>query len=252
MKNLISLFVILSTLVAGLNAQTLTVAGGNTATDRYIPVYGYYMDVPQKSHVLYPANLLTDMVGSHITGLTYYFSSLPSGAWGGTQMVRMGITTASDLQNGYDNASVTTVWTGTLSSCISESTMVITLDEPFPYTGGNLLIEFENPVGVTWKDSYFYGANQTAQLSYMTYTTSISTYTHGAAFLPQTTFAYESGCFAPIHTYANNISVDTVLLTWNTDPILPASSYTVAYKKISDSVFTEMVATDTFLTLTGL
>ena len=252
MKNLISLFVILSTLVAWVNAQTLTVAGGNTTTDRYIPVYGYYMDVPQKSHVLYPANLLTDMVGSHITGLTYYFSSLPSGKWGGTQMVRMGITTASDLQNGYDNASVTTVWTGTLSSCISGSTMVITLDEPFPYTGGNLLIEFENPVGATWKDSYFYGANQTAQLSYMTYTTPVSTYTHGAAFLPQTTFAYESGCFAPIHTYANNISVDTVLLTWNTDPILPASSYSVAYKKVSDTIFTEVTATDTFLTLTGL
>lgn len=252
MKNLISLFVILATLVTGLNAQTLTVAGGNTATDRYIPVYGYYMDVPQKSHVLYPANLLTDMVGSHITGLTYYFSSLPSGSWGGTQMVRMGITTASNLQNGYDSASVTTVWTGTLSSCISESTMMITLDEPFPYTGGNLLIEFENPVGATWKDSYFYGANQTAQLSYMTYTTSGSTYTHGAAFMPQTTFAYESGCFAPIHTYAYNVSVDTVLLTWNTDPILPASSYTVAYKKASDTIFTEVTAMDTFLTLTGL
>ena len=251
-KFIVSLLTMMVTLWSGLTAQTLTVAGGNTATDRYIPVYGYYMDVPQKSHVLYPANLLTDMVGSHITGLTYYFSSLPSGAWGGTQMVRMGITTASDLQNGYDNASVTTVWTGTLSSCISESTMVITLDEPFPYTGGNLLIEFENPVGATWKDSYFYGANQTAQLSYMTYTTSISTYTHGAAFLPQTTFAYESGCFAPIYTHASNTSVETVLLTWNADLILPASSYTVAYKKISDSVFTEMVATDTFLTLTGL
>ena len=238
---------------SGLTAQTLTVAGGNTASDRYIPVYGYYMDVPQRSHVLYPANLLTDMVGTHITGLTYYFSSLPSGAWGGTQMVRMGITTSSNLQNGYDSAFVTTVWTGTLSSCITESTMVITLDEPFPYSGGNLLIEFENPVGVTWKDSYFYGASQTAQLSYMTYTSYNGTLNpYGAAFLPQTTFAYESGCFPPIHTHASNTSVETVLLTWNADPILPASSYTVAYKKTSDTVFTEVTATDTFLTLTGL
>ena len=246
------MFAILVTLTSCLSAQTLTVASGNTASDRYIPVYGYYMDVPQRSHVLYPADLLTDMVGTHITGLTYYFSSLPSGAWGGTQMVRMGITTSSNLQNGYDDAPVTTVWTGTLSSCITGSTMVITLDEPFPYTGGNLLIEFENPVGVTWKDSYFYGANQTAQLSYITYTTSVSTYTYGAAFLPQTTFAYESGCFAPIHTHADNTSFETVLLTWNADPILPASSYTVAYKKTSDTLFTEVTAADTFLILTGL
>lgn len=238
---------------SGLTAQTLTVASGNTASDRYIPVYGYYMDVPQRSHVLYPANLLTDMVGSHITGLTYYFSSLPSGAWGGTQMVRMGITTSSNLQNGYDTvATVTTVWTGTLSSCITGSTMVITLDEPFPYSGGNLLIEFENPTAATWKDSYFYGATQTSQLSYITYTTSISTYTYGAAFLPQTTFAYESGCFPPTYAHATNTSVETVLLTWNTDPILPASSYTVAYKKTSDTLFTEVAASDTFLTLTGL
>ena len=249
----IAVLAVLITLWSGLTAQVLTVAGGSTATDRYIPVYGYYMDVPQKSHILYPAGMLTDMAGSHITGLTYYFSSLPSGAWGGTQVVRMGITPSTNLQNGYDTAAtVTTVWTGTLSSCITGSTMVITLDEPFPYTSGNLLIEFENPTAATWKDSYFYGANQTAQLSYITYTTSVSTYTYGAAFLPQTTFAYESGCFAPIHTHATNTSVETVLLTWNTDPILPASSYTVAYKKTSDTVFTEVTVTDTFLTLTGL
>ena len=251
MKKLISLFALLVTLVS-LTAQTLTVADGNTATDRYIPVYGYYMDVPQRSHVLYPANMLTDMVESHITGLTFYFSTLPSGAWGGTQMVRMGITTSSNLQNGYDSASVTTVWTGTLSSCISGSTMAISLDEPFPYSGGNLLIEFENPVGVTWKDSYFYGATQTAQLSYITYVSYGTLTAYGAPFLPQTTFSYESGCFPPIHTNASNTSVETVLLTWNADPILPASSYTVAYKKTSDTVFTEVTATDTFLTLTGL
>ena len=150
----IAVLAVLITLWSGLTAQVLTVAGGSTATDRYIPVYGYYMDVPQKSHILYPAGMLTDMAGSHITGLTYYFSSLPSGAWGGTQVVRMGITPSTNLQNGYDTAAtVTTVWTGTLSSCITGSTMVITLDEPFPYTSGNLLIEFENPTAATWKDS---------------------------------------------------------------------------------------------------
>ena len=252
MKRLISLFAIIATLVSGLNAQTLTVADGNNATDRYIPVYGYYMDVYQRSHMLYPANLLTDMVESHITGLTYYFSTLPSGAWGGTQMVRMGITTSSNLQNGYDSAPVTTVWTGTLSSCISGSTMVITLDEPFPYSGGNLLIEFENPVGVTWKDSYFYGATQNSQLSYMTYDSYGTITPHGAAFLPKTTFAYESGCFPPNHAQATNVSYETALLTWRADPMLPATSYTVEYKKTNDTVFTGITVTDTFLTLSGL
>ena len=255
MRKLIFLFVILGTLAAGVKAQTLTVAGGNTATDRHIPIFGQFINNQQRSHMLYPANLLTDMVGSHITGLTYYFYITPSGAWGaweGIQVVRMGITTASDLQNGLDNAPVTTVWTGTLSNCISGLTMVVTLDEPFPYTGGNLLIEFENLSGVTPKDSHFYGESQTAQLSYMTYSSPVSTYTYGAAFLPKTTFAFESGCFAPTHTQATNIGVETALLRWDADPILPASSYTVAFKIASDTIFTEVTTTDTFLNLTGL
>ncbi len=248
----IAILAVLATLWSGLTAQTLTVANGNNATDRYIPIYGYYMDAPQKSHVLYPAGMLSSISGTYITGLTYYFSTSPSGAWGGTQMVRMGITTSSDLQNGYDSATVTTVWTGTLSSHISGNTLSITLDEPFLYSGGNLLIEVENPTGVAWKDAYFAGESQNDQLSYMTYTYGSTTTPHGAAFLPQTTFAYEVGCLTPRHATVGDVSDESALLSWAAPQFTPVASYTVAYKKNYDTAFTEVTVTDTFLTLMGL
>jgi hypothetical protein len=248
----IAILAVLATLWSGLTAQTLTVANGNNATDRYIPIYGYYMDAPQKSHVLYPAGMLSSISGTYITGLTYYFSTAPSGAWGGTQMVRMGITTSSDLQNGYDSATVTTVWTGTLSSHISGNTLSITLDEPFLYSGGNLLIEVENPTGVAWKDAYFAGESQNDQLSYMTYTYGSTTTPHGAAFLPQTTFAYEVGCLTPRHATVGDVSDESALLSWAAPQFTPVASYTVAYKKNYETAFTEVTVTDTFLTLTGL
>lgn len=248
----IAVLAVLATLWSGLTAQTLTVADGNNAIDRYIPIYGYYMDAPQKSHVLYPAGMLSSISGTYITGLTYYFSTAPSGAWGGTQMVRMGITNSSNLQNGYDSAAVTTVWTGTLSSHISGNTLSITLDEPFPYSGGNLLIEVENPTGVAWKDAYFAGESQNDQLSYMTYTYGGAATPHGAAFLPQTTFAYEVGCLTPRHATVDDVTDESALLFWAAPQFTPVASYTVAYKKIYDTVFTEVTVTDTFLTLTGL
>ena len=248
----IAVLAFLASLWSGLTAQTLTVADGNNATDRYIPIYGYYMDAPQKSHVLYPAGMLSSISGTYITGLTYYFSTAPSGAWGGTQMVRMGITTSSDLQNGYDSAAVTTVWTGTLSSYITGNTLSITLDEPFSYSGGNLLIEIENPTGVAWKDAYFAGESQNDQLSYMTYTYGGAASPHGAAFLPQTTFAYEVGCLTPRHATVSDVTDESALLSWSAPQFTPVASYTVAYKKIYDTVFTEVTVTDTFLTLTGL
>lgn len=251
MKRVILLLMVMSTVVFGLRAQTLTVAEG-TASDSYIPVYGYYMDVPQKSQMIYPADMLTALQGTHITGLTYYLSSLPSRSWGGTQMVRVGVTSASQLNGDFNTSDVTTVWTGTLSSQISGNILSFTFDVPFPYLGGNLLIEFENPTSATFERSAFYGQDQSVQLSYMAYNVGSTQYNHGVAFLPKTTFDYTGGCFAPSRLTASDITTESVVLSWTPDPILPANSYTLAYKKISDSIYTETIVTDTFIALSGL
>ena len=150
MKKLEYLFVFLMTLTSTLSAQTLTVPCSPDSSDiaeSHFPVYGFRMNFDQRAQSIYPDSLLTDMVGNYITELTYYFETLPSGSWGGTQLVRIGTTTATDLQNG-------------LLDSPSNNQMHITLDDPFLYMGGNLLIEFENPVAANWKEATFKGMSQ--------------------------------------------------------------------------------------------
>ncbi len=253
MKKNIFFFAIAMILTTGLNAQTLTVAEG-TYVSHNVPMSGYKTG-SQKCHTLYPDSMLSDMVGKHITSLTYYIQSSPS--VGCIERVRMGVTPSSNLQNGLDSASVVTVWTGTLSSVISGDTMSITLDNPFPYTGGNLLIEMEQLT--LWPESSYssyhsvYGINPNAQLSYYSchYINQETSY-YGESFLPKITFAYEEGCFAPLNAQASCTGPGTVSLSWRADPIQPAQFYTVGYKKVSDTVFTEITTTDTFLVLAGL
>ena len=253
MKKIITFFAMAVILMAGLNAQTLTVAEG-TDLSHDVPMNGN-KTVSQKSHTLYPDSMLSDMIGKHITSLTYYIHSSPS--VGCIERVRMGVTLSSNLQNGFDSASVATVWTGTLSSVISGDTFTITLDHPFPYTGGNLLIEMEQLT--LWPESSYssyhsvYGINPNAQLSYYScHTINQETSFYGESFLPQITFTYGEGCFAPLNTRASCTGPGTVSLSWTADPILPAQFYTVGYKTLSDSVFTEITTTDTFQVLSGL
>jgi len=236
-KHNIFFFAIAMILTTGLNAQILTVAEG-TNTNQRIPVDGDHSTF-QKSQILYPDSLLSDMIGKHITSLTYYFHATPSNAWGGIQKISIGITTSSNLQGGFDSASVTTVWTGTLSNNISGDTLSITLDNPFPYFGGNLLIERENLTIWTAYNSSFYGLHQNTKLScYARYETISQgeTYFSGETFLPKTTFTFEEGCFAPLNTQSSYISPGTILLSWTSDPILPAAGYTIGYKKVNDTV----------------
>lgn len=168
-------------------------------------------------------------------------------------MVRVGVTSASQLNGDFNTSDVTTVWTGTLSSQISGNTLSFTFDVPFPYLGGNLLIELENnPTSATYGLSAFYGQNQSVQLSYMLYNMGSTQHNHGVDFLPKTTFEYTGGCFAPSRLTASDITSESVVLLWTPDPILPANSYTLAYKKSSDSIYTETIVTDTFIVLSGL
>lgn len=250
MKKHITIFAIVMFLMAGLNAQTLTVADG-TDTDQYIPVYGLYMWKQQKSQTIYPDTLLTEMMGKYITELTYYFSTAPTAAWGGTQTVKIGTTTANNLGNGFVASPSTLVWTGTLSSNISNDQLHIILDQPFLYNGGNLLIEIENPTGATLKYAFFAGQNQTSQMSYMTW--DFWGDSHGANFLPKLSFTYASPleCFVPHNLVATSHN-DSATFTWSQFPSVPVFNYTLGYKTATDSLYTDLTTTDTFLTINNL
>ena len=97
--------------------STLTVANG-TVTAHYFPVSAYHWSQEQQSQSLYPASMLSDMEDCYITALTWYLQSAPSASWNGTQTVRIGTTTASNLSNGLVASPATVCWSGQLSAYI--------------------------------------------------------------------------------------------------------------------------------------
>ena len=68
--------------------NTLTICDG-TATNNYVPFYGYYADVAQNGQMIYPADSLTDMIGMQINQMVFYISS--TGYGNGTFELRTSI-----------------------------------------------------------------------------------------------------------------------------------------------------------------
>ena len=138
----------------------LTVADG-TATNGYIPVYGYYIDAAQHNQVIYPADSLEEMTGGTISGLTFYMSELASDwsgsvSWNTTVTISLGTTEASALSNVLTDVDLTQVaqmvWNG------QDETLVVEFDNEFTYEGGNLLLDITTTSG-TYGGASFYGSS---------------------------------------------------------------------------------------------
>ena len=151
-----------------LRAQsTLTVCDG-TSTSSYFPVYGYYMDTPQESQMIYSDADLTAMRGMNISQMTFYVESSGYGSdWGSnTTTVSLAVTTATSVPTTFVSETMTTVYTGTID--VSANQLVITFDNEFAYplTGGNLLVDFTVTSAGDYKDYLFYGISALG-MSYM-------------------------------------------------------------------------------------
>ena len=234
------------------SAQTVTVADG-TGTNSYVPVYGLYTDATQRTQSIYPQSMLSDLNGMQITALHYYVSSGSSNNWAtGVFTVKMGITTQENLSSGFDNTTtLTTVYTGNLSASTTDG-MSITLDTPFDYEGGNLIVQFQLDAAVGYTNCYFYGlSNQTGGSRYI----QGSSYLTGAGtvqnFLPKVTFSVEelTGCKRVKDLAASNILNDGFTLTW-IDTNNTGATYTV-YDMTDSSVLASNLTTMSY-TATGL
>ena len=192
----------------------LTVADG-TNTNSYVPVYGSYLDDPIASQSIYPASMLTSMVGANITGLHYYVSSGSMysysnvNAWEGKVFkVSLAVTTNETVPSGFDQTPRTEVYSGSLTASVEDG-LNITFDQPFTYNGGNLLIAIqanEDDLGV-YASMYFYGTNVTAA-SRSGY--GINSYNFAATgtarnFLPKVTFDYQVAGDGPV-SYEGNVA----------------------------------------------
>ena len=169
------------------DAQDITVADGTTQLP-YFPLSGYHWEQSQHSQSIYPSSMLTELQGKYITTLTWYMVAA-QGTWLDTreQTIRLGITTADNLNDGMINDNTSIVWTGPFSAYFVSDTIRIPLDTPFYYNGGNLLVEVIK-AGSTdmYQGESFYGQTQSDVMSLNQVGTYYAPYTAG--FLPKLTF----------------------------------------------------------------
>jgi len=155
-----------------------------TVSNEYLPVYGFWADSNSKGQFIIPAVDLTGMIGGTITGLTFYASE-ENVSWGDAQfevyMLEVEDTTISSLTDWNTMTLVRNA--GSLS--IDNHEMSVTLDSPFVYQGGNLLIGVLETVSGNYESCNWYGV-EASDASMGGYGDDISQ----QDFLPKTLFNY--------------------------------------------------------------
>lgn len=197
------------------NIYSIVVNDG-TQTNNYVPIHGSYVDEGNTaSQFIVPAESLQEILWDSITELTFY-ASQASVDWGAAEF-EVYMTTAEDAAlaalNDWDNLTQVMV-AGNLS--IVDNKMVVTLSEPFQYTGDNLLIGFKQTVAGEWKAATWYGKNTTGA--------SIGGYGTGnnmtqRNFLPKMTIAYVPGqapsCMWATHLEVSEITAVGATFAWD-------------------------------------
>ena len=174
-------------------ANEITVCD-NTATSNYLPVYGLYYDSDKtNAQMIYPAEMLTDLVGKEITSLTFY-SSKPVGIQNGEFQLSFLMTDQSEFATEDEITGMTVV--ATLTPDPESDMLVYTLETPFLYTGGNLAVENRVITAGTWKGTSFYGQQMGYYASLYTYN-NWGVESNQSNFLPKATFFYKDGGVQP-------------------------------------------------------
>ena len=196
------------------------VVNDGTKTNDYVPVYGMYVDNgTTASQFIVPAAELQEIMWDSITTLTFYASQANSN-WGASEF-EVYMTTTEDATLGalVDWSSLTQVMvSGNLS--IVDNKMVVSLSEPFHYTGDNLLIGFKQTAASGGSSYYstasWYGVTANGA--------SIGGYGTGnnmtqRNFLPKMTINYVPGqapsCMWAMHLEVSDITNTGATFSWD-------------------------------------
>lgn len=200
----------------------------STATNSCVPVYGMWADNYSRSQFIIPEADLASIQWDSITQLTFY-ASQTNVSWGNAEfkvyMAEAPVDTIAELTDWSALRNVKAA--GSLS--IADGKMVVALDEPYQYQGGNLLLGFEQTESGSWVSSTWYGKTANGA-SLGGYGTSISQQN----FLPKMTIIYVNGempaCDAPTELSASDIFENEVTLNWTSD----ASAWQLVYSENAD------------------
>ena len=177
----------------------LTVNGTNTTTNQYVPIYGLYADYGCHSQFIIPASDLSGIpTGSTITKLTFYCNKNSQSFFGGKAQVQIGeVSNTSFSSTTFITSGLTTVTASSATTLTTNASgeLEITLDIPYTYQGGNLLIGVggygsQYASGTNWT-----GVSKSDNVAIYKYNSSASTSIpsgsgNAAKFAPKTTITY--------------------------------------------------------------
>ncbi len=183
-----------------------TIADGEQTNDK-LPVYGYNHDsYNQHNQMVYPAALMTDLVGKKLKSITFYPSAGIKFYRGSVSFSLANVTEGSITFTASGNTpqspegltpvgTITMPTTASTQDDLDEWTLTFE-GEGFEYTGGDLLVDVSTVSG-SWGTTYFKGIETS---DYAGYSCTSSTANEGQKFLPKVTFAYEETAATPVIT----------------------------------------------------
>ncbi len=242
------------------NNGTMVVANG-TVTNNMWPVCSYEKQ-RYITQSIYPESMLEDLVGKKITKLKYFVErggstdDATGSGWGNTcfyiRMMTTQQSTVSDLVPA--TADATTVYYRDYLSADVQNGMVIELNTPFEYNGGNLLIEFESSTNTDRSKCDFYGIDAGSNVSVikdLETAGSPATYT----FLPKVEFTIcEKMPICPALSaapVASGVTYNAATITWNAGTSDHAITYDMIVSESEIDDFTGETPTYTGMTATS-
>jgi len=225
------------------NTFSLSVNDG-TATNEYVPFYGYYADATQQNQMIIPAADLAAMTDGEITQMVFYIDHYSLTSSIGNWIVSLGETSATTL-DGLDNTTtLTEVYSGamTFDNASAPTIMTVTFTDGYVYNGGNLLVQFNHPVAAGYSRYYFTGVTATGA-SYC--------YNSQRNFLPKTTFTYlPNPTPKPRNLAVSNIISSGATLTWEAPASATPTSYEYQFKTSTAEWPTDWTSNGTNFTVT--
>ena len=205
MKKIFTLFAVAAMALAA-QADVLTICDG-TETNSNVPISGFNYDLRNTmSQMIYPANMLTELQNGKITEVKFYATA---GFQLGQNSIQLSLNKVE--QNNFDDKIPVdgNLIVATSSTVPGETELVFTLDDPYEYTGGNLLIETLLIVPGSFRTTNWYGQVTDYASGYYQYQFNWGTpYPYTEKFLPKVTFTYEAPAPAE-QTAAPSIAADT-------------------------------------------
>jgi len=197
MKKVFTFFAVAAMAFAA-QANVLTVADG-TATNNYAPIYGLYTDTQNTMvQMIYPQDMLVDMQGGKISQVKF-FNADEAGLGANLNGAEIQLSFKVVDQDAFTEGAVEAVAATTVVSATTLTTgateIVFTLNEPYEYTGGNLLIETLVTTPAGYRTAYFYGieTENISSLFQYVWSTWSGPSVNSNKFLPKAEFTYEAG-----------------------------------------------------------